>query len=62
MTGWNYVLPSNPNFTFYGIDYSQPLVANESTHDNGPKTLFGDVDIPSVQTADRTGSRWSKPS
>lgn len=53
LTGWNYATPSNPDFTFYGVDYSQPLVANESTHDTGAKALFGDVNVPAGQTAEQ---------
>lgn len=53
LTGWNYAPPSNPDLTFYGVDYSQPLVANESTHDAGAKTLFGNVSIPAGQTAEQ---------
>ena len=56
LTGWNYANPVNPDFTFDGKDWSQPLVANESAHDTGAKTLFGSVHIPAGQTAgqDRT--------
>jgi len=53
LTGWNYATPINPGFTLYGVDYSQSLVANESEHDSGPKTLFGNVNIPAGQTAEQ---------
>jgi uncharacterized protein (DUF1800 family) len=53
LTGWNFAAPSNPSFTFYGADYSQPLVADESTHDTEAKTLFGSVSIPAGQTAEQ---------
>jgi len=52
LTGWNYGPLSSPDFTFYYVDYSQPLVANESLHDTGPKTLFGNIHIPAGQTAE----------
>lgn len=52
LTGWNYAKPTTPGFTFFGVDYSQPLVANEANHDTGAKTIFGNVSIPAGQTAE----------
>ncbi len=37
----------------YGADWSQPLVANQSQHDKGQKTLFGNVTLPAGQTAEQ---------
>lgn len=53
LTGWNFATPVNPDFTISGVDWSQPLVANESGHDTGAKTLFGSVHIPAGQTAEQ---------
>jgi hypothetical protein len=53
LTGWNYATPVNPSFTYNGEDWTQPLVANESAHDTGAKTLFGTVHIPAGQTAEQ---------
>lgn len=50
-TGWNYAPPVDPHYTFYGVDWSQPLVANEGQHDKGQKTLFGNVILPAGQSA-----------
>lgn len=50
-TGWNYAKPVDPGYTFYGVDWSAPLVANESQHDKGEKRLFGNVILPAGQTA-----------
>lgn len=52
-TGWNYAPPVNPLYTYYGIDWSAPLVANETQHDKGPKVLFGNVVIPAGQSAEQ---------
>jgi len=51
LTGWNYAPPVNPLFTVFGIDYTQNLIADESQHDKGPKTILGNVNIPAGQTA-----------
>jgi len=51
LTGWNYAPPANPAFTNYGVDFSQPLIANERNHDTGSKVLFGNIDVPTGQTA-----------
>jgi hypothetical protein len=52
-TGWNYAPPVDTRYTFYGVDWSQPLVANQSQHDKGQKTLFGNVTLPAGQSAER---------
>jgi uncharacterized protein (DUF1800 family) len=52
-TGWNYGPPVNSDYTFYGIDWSAPLVANEAQHDKGQKVLFGNVLIPAGQSAEQ---------
>ncbi|MEG9435593.1 DUF1800 family protein [Edaphobacter sp. HDX4] len=49
-TGWNYGPSVDPHYTFYGIDWSAPLVANDSQHDKGQKTLFGNITIPAGQS------------
>jgi hypothetical protein len=51
LTGWNYAPASNPTFTVFGIDYSQNLIADETQHDQGSKTIFGNIVIPAGQTA-----------
>lgn len=51
LTGWNYAPPVNPLFTVSGIDYTQYLIADESQHDRGSKTILGNVNIPAGQTA-----------
>jgi uncharacterized protein (DUF1800 family) len=51
LTGWNYAPPVNPNYTFYGVDYSQPMVARETQHDRQAKVLFGSVSLPPGQSA-----------
>jgi uncharacterized protein (DUF1800 family) len=51
LTGWNYAPASNPIFTNFGIDYSHNLIADESQHDRGSKTILGNVTIPGGQTA-----------
>ena len=51
LTGWNYAPPVNPIFTNFGLDYSQNLIATESQHDEGSKTIFGNINIPAGQTA-----------
>jgi hypothetical protein len=55
LTGWVNAPPVDPEFTFYGADYSAPLVPNESQHDHGQKQIFGTI-LPAGQTAteDRT--------
>lgn len=55
LTGWVNAPPVDPEFTFYGADYSAPLVPNEAQHDHGQKVIFG-VTLPAGQTAvqDRT--------
>ena len=50
-TGWNYPPSGDPGYTFYGVDWSAPLVANENQHDKGQKQLFGNVTLPAGQTA-----------
>ncbi|WP_170834997.1 DUF1800 family protein [Terriglobus roseus] len=50
-TGWNFVRSGNPDFTFYGVDWSAPLVATEAQHDTSSKILFGNVVLPAGQTA-----------
>ncbi len=52
-TGWNYSRSGNPNYTFYSVDWSAPLIANESQHDNGSKRLFGSVTLPAGQSAEQ---------
>lgn len=46
LTGWVYAPPVNPEFTAYGVDYSQPLVVNESWHDASGKTIIGATPVP----------------
>src|SRR5690242_19863753 len=49
-TGWVKGPPANPDYTFYGIDWSAPLVPNESQHDEGQKQIFDRI-LPAGQTA-----------
>lgn len=55
LTGWVNAPPVNPEFTFYGADYSASLVPSEWQHDHGQKQIFGTI-LPAGQTAveDRT--------
>lgn len=55
LTGWVKGPIINPGYTFYGVDWSSPLVANESQHDEGQKQIFNTI-LPAGQTAaeDRT--------
>ncbi len=50
LTGWVKGPSINPGYTFYGIDWSSPLVANESQHDKGQKQIFNTI-LPAGQTA-----------
>jgi uncharacterized protein (DUF1800 family) len=52
-TGWKYTPTGNPNYTFYGADWSAPLISNDSQHDKGEKHLFDDVTLPAGQSADQ---------
>jgi uncharacterized protein (DUF1800 family) len=52
-TGWNYAPPVDPLYTFYGVDWSAPLVATEAQHDKGQKVLFGNIVIPAGQSAEQ---------
>jgi len=52
-TGWYFSPSINPAYTFYGLDWSAPLVAQENQHDQGQKTLFGNVVLPAGQTAEQ---------
>jgi hypothetical protein len=52
-TGWNYAPPVNPRYTFYGVDWSQSLVANEGQHDKGQKLLFGKMILPAGQSSEQ---------
>ena len=49
-TGWELPTPVNPQFTQWGVDYSQTLVPVEREHDRGAKVLFGTVTIPAGGT------------
>jgi hypothetical protein len=52
LTGWWYAIPAvNPDMTFSGIDYSQPMAPIARTHDPGQKILFGTVVLPAGQDA-----------
>jgi uncharacterized protein (DUF1800 family) len=53
LTGWVLPYPSNPNYSFYGVDYSAPLSGNESQHDHTAKLLFGSVVLPAGQTIEQ---------
>lgn len=55
LTGWVKGPVTNPSDTFYGVDWSSPMVANESQHDEGQKTIFNST-LSAGQTAaeDRT--------
>jgi len=50
LTGWGEAPPVDPGYTFYGIDWSAPLVPLESQHDHGQKRIF-DTILPAGQTA-----------
>lgn len=52
-TGWNYAKPVESRFTFYGVDWSAPLSADDSQHDMGEKRLFGNNVLPAGQGASR---------
>ena len=49
-TGWELHPVVNQASTLWGVDYSQLLVAVESEHDTGSKTLFGTTVIPANGT------------
>lgn len=49
-TGWVKGPPADPGYTFYGVDWSAPLMPNESQHDEGQKQIF-DRMLPAGQTA-----------
>ena len=51
LTGWAPGPVINSAYTSYGVDFSSPLVAVAGMHDEGSKTLFGNVVLPSGQTA-----------
>jgi uncharacterized protein (DUF1800 family) len=53
LTGWFLPYPSNPDYSFYGIDYSAPLSGNERQHDHTAKLLFGSVVLPAGQTIEQ---------
>jgi hypothetical protein len=50
LTGWTYGTPVNPDATIYGVDFSIPLVGNDSAHDHTAKNLFGTVVLPAGQS------------
>jgi uncharacterized protein (DUF1800 family) len=52
-TGWTYPIPVNPDYTFYGVDYTQPLSGNDSQHDHAAKLLFDAVVLPAGQTIEQ---------
>lgn len=56
LTGWNSPTPKDPNYTFYGIDWSRNLEADESQHDHTQKVMFGNIVLRAGQSAsqDRT--------
>jgi uncharacterized protein (DUF1800 family) len=51
LTGWVYPTPVNADDTVWGIDFSQPLISAESSHDENAKLLFGTVILPAGQSA-----------
>jgi uncharacterized protein (DUF1800 family) len=53
LTGWVLPYPSNPDYSFYGIDYSAPLSGDDSQHDHTAKLLFGSVVLPAGQTIEQ---------
>ena len=50
-TGWNCDQTPDQFMIPYGCNYALPLVATESQHDHGQKTLFGTVVLPAGQDA-----------
>jgi uncharacterized protein (DUF1800 family) len=56
LTGWNLADPVDPDYTAWGIDYSQPLnghLAYYGRHDQNPKVLFDSVILPSGQSIEQ---------
>jgi uncharacterized protein (DUF1800 family) len=51
LTGWG-LPPANgsTDSTWWGVNYGTPMIANDSKHDHGAKTLFGTINIPAGQT------------
>jgi uncharacterized protein (DUF1800 family) len=49
LTGWVPPIEVNPDDTAWGVDFSQPIAPNESTHDHNAKLLFGSVKLPAGQ-------------
>jgi uncharacterized protein (DUF1800 family) len=50
LTGWVPPIEVNPDDTAWGVDFSQPIAPNESTHDHNAKLLFGAVKLPAGQS------------
>ncbi|MCU1251284.1 MAG: hypothetical protein JWQ49_4313 [Edaphobacter sp.] len=50
LTGWESPIEVNPADTAWGVDFSQPIAPNESTHDHNAKLLFGSVRLPAGQS------------
>ncbi len=51
LTGWGLAVPVDDYYTAFGVDWSQPLAADDGLHDHGAKVLFGTVHLPAGQTA-----------
>jgi uncharacterized protein (DUF1800 family) len=49
LTGWNIPTPVDPDYTAWGIDYSQPLSGSDDQHDHTAKLLFGSTILPAGQ-------------
>jgi uncharacterized protein (DUF1800 family) len=50
LTGWQPPIEVNPADMAWGVDFSQPIAPNESTHDHNAKLLFGSVKLPAGQS------------
>jgi uncharacterized protein (DUF1800 family) len=50
LTGWGIPPADGTQYSDAATDYALPMVANDSRHDHGSKTLFGSVTLPAGQT------------
>jgi uncharacterized protein (DUF1800 family) len=49
LTGWGLPVADSSSFSAEGHDYSLPMIANDSLHDHGQKTLFDSTVLPAGQ-------------
>ena len=50
LTGWEPPVIVNPDDVAWGVDFSQPIAPNDSTHDHNAKLMFGTVRLPAGQS------------